>query len=1149
MRSFRVEFAVLLSVFAAPLVAARADWPTFQFDPQRTGYSSSDALRMPLEKIWRVKIAREGWALAPAAVLGDRVYIGTIDGRLLALSRDTGSQIWSHSASGSIHLAPAVSEGKVVFGSAEGKLVALDAATGSVSWSFDSGSNIHGSPNIFNGKVWFGSNNGSAHALDLATGRLIWKKDLAGYLLASPAVDGARAYFAALDGRLFALKSDTGEIVWQASLPAETRASPSVAYGLVLVGSHDGVVRAFSTETGAAAWTSGSAGPIFGGLAIAGGSVFASSLDGNVRALSRLNGSALWKFEVGTSVHAVPTIVQGSVVFGADDGAFYVLDPSSGTLLFKETLAGRIAAPAALAAGRAYVFSDDGFLQAFRSPNQAPFSPVDLQVNGRVNPVLNADALSFSWTFLDPDTGDRQSAFDLEIGSASYSRASAESLFRLNASLPEGSYSWRVRTYDVAGASGPFSSGTDSFIVDRTVPLTAILSPSSQTGGICQVSGGRIPVVGTVQDPHLLDYELEFAPGANALGGFVLISSATVAVSSGALGIWDTGTLAGWHTLRLTARDQAGNTADARVNVFVGDPSVLLVLDPGTFNKPDGVGVGPDASIIVADSNNNRITVYSSSGAFIKNVDAALNKPKAVAADRAGNLYIADTNNSRVIKLSPDGAVLLQLGRRKDKKNGPPDYLPGKANGEFNKPSGVALDAAENLYVSDTNNHRIQKFRPDGSFLLAITLPAAPNDVAQEDDDEDTQMPELGEPMGIAIDGSGNIYVADREGDRVLKYSPSGALLATIESAGAGLGQLSNPRGVAVSADGDCILVSDRNNDRIQKFDSAGRATLAFGKNGKGDPASGIFFNKPAGLAMDSAGDLYIADRNNDRIQKLGASAAPVTIVSVGESKAEPGKKRISKRQGGRVQRGDGAGVAVPPEALGQDLEITVSTPLVRTELEEQTKKKKMGAVLAAVSEGVEYGPEGTVFSTPVTLTLPYDPAAVRSQGMNEALLQVYYWNRDKVRWEGLPSVVDAQARVVTAQTSHFSLYQVLGTLDNKPAETISAPAITADPTFAFREVFVFPNPAVRGAKPTIHFAVGLADRITIRIYDVAGRSVHQAVMDTPPSIISDASGARYAYEYAWDGRIPSGVYLYSITAEKSGFSPIRRSGKFAVVR
>lgn len=110
--------------------------------------------------------------------------------------------------------------------------------------------------------------------------------------------------------------------------------------------------------------------------------------------------------------------------------------------------------------------------------------------------------------------------------------------------------------------------------------------------------------------------------------------------------------------------------------------------------------------------------------------------------------------------------------------------------------------------------------------------------------------------------------------------------------------------------------------------------------------------------------------------------------------------------------------------------------------------------------------------------------------------------------------------------------------------EVLSGP----DPTFRLGEVYVFPNPALRGAAPTLHVEVGIADSVKMTIYTVSGRKVCEHTMTGMPAEINDGSGLHYAYEYAWQGGIPSGVYYYYIEAEKGG-QKLRKAGKFAVVR
>ena len=121
--------------------------------------------------------------------------------------------------------------------------------------------------------------------------------------------------------------------------------------------------------------------------------------------------------------------------------------------------------------------------------------------------------------------------------------------------------------------------------------------------------------------------------------------------------------------------------------------------------------------------------------------------------------------------------------------------------------------------------------------------------------------------------------------------------------------------------------------------------------------------------------------------------------------------------------------------------------------------------------------------------------------------------------------------------------------LSGSSTQTQALKPLAADPSFLFRDLYVFPNPARAGAVPTIHLAVGVADRVILRIYDVSGQEVHKTTLFDQPSIINDGTGDKYAYEYAWVGRIASGIYLYVIEAEKQGFGTIRKTGKFGVVR
>ncbi len=247
---------------------------------------------------------------------------------------------------------------------------------------------------------------------------------------------------------------------------------------------------------------------------------------------------------------------------------------------------------------------------------------------------------------------------------------------------------------------------------------------------------------------------------------------------------------------------------------------------------------------------------------------------------------------------------------------------------------------------------------------------------------------------------------------------------------------------------------------------------------------------------------------------------------------------RTEKREG--VRRGpNGLKVNIPKGAFkgNADLLLTAAPEEAQAAPEKEKRAKAMkGRGIEGVSEPYEFGPHGTTFEKPVTISLPYDAASLPA-GADPAKLKVAYWNQGTGEWEVLPSVVSAADKLVSADVAHFSVYQVV-----YEASPSAVPAPSAE-AFALGEVYVFPNPAA-GAVPRLHVGVTGADRLAVKVYSVSGRTAWEGSVAGAPGLVNGAP----AYELAITGSLPSGVYYYSAEVG-SGAAKIKKSGKFAVVR
>ncbi len=257
---------------------------------------------------------------------------------------------------------------------------------------------------------------------------------------------------------------------------------------------------------------------------------------------------------------------------------------------------------------------------------------------------------------------------------------------------------------------------------------------------------------------------------------------------------------------------------------------------------------------------------------------AQLNYPIGVATDAQGSVYIAERDNHRVRKVDVNGVITTVAGNGTAAFGGDGGLA---TSAQLNTPVAVVVDAQGNLYIADSHNHRIRRVDPTG----VITTVAGDGTAAFGGDGGLATSAQLNLPSGVALDAQGGLYIGDLENQRVRKVDTGGTMTTVAGDGTAGFGgdggpatsaQLHDPYGVVVDPQGT-LYIADSDNHRIRKVTPGGTITTVAGTgawdfSGDGGPATAAALNYPTGVALDSQGSLYIADRDNNRIRKIEAS-------------------------------------------------------------------------------------------------------------------------------------------------------------------------------------------------------------------------------------------------------------------------------------
>jgi sugar lactone lactonase YvrE len=317
----------------------------------------------------------------------------------------------------------------------------------------------------------------------------------------------------------------------------------------------------------------------------------------------------------------------------------------------------------------------------------------------------------------------------------------------------------------------------------------------------------------------------------------------------------------------------------------------LSAMSPGEINTLAGDGCPIDGTC-------------PTGGSTPATIGHGLKLPSGAATDAAGNIYISDTENSRILKVSPDGNTISTIAGS-DGVSGSAGDGGAATSALINTPYAIAVDGAGNIFFADTGNNAIREINVTTNNISTVagTLSGTPGFAG---DGSAATSASLASPQGLTFDASGNLYIADTGNNRIRKVDSSTGIITTIAGTGvpgfldnatALLGEFNQPTGIAVglAADGSFSLyIADFGNNRIRKIDMTTGLLSTVAGNGlpgyTGDKGSALSatLNSPTSVAIDAAGNLYIADFENSVIRKVNASTSPAIITTLAGSGTAP---------------------------------------------------------------------------------------------------------------------------------------------------------------------------------------------------------------------------------------------------------------------
>ncbi len=291
------------------------------------------------------------------------------------------------------------------------------------------------------------------------------------------------------------------------------------------------------------------------------------------------------------------------------------------------------------------------------------------------------------------------------------------------------------------------------------------------------------------------------------------------------------------------------------VSTLAGNGSFGIVNGAVTvaeFEYPYGVAVDNSGNVYVSDNSGGDIRKISNGS--VTTFATGFSSPWGLSVDAGGNVYVADESHYQIKKITPAGVVSVLAG------NGTSGEVDGPgASAEFKSPSGVAVDASGNVYVSDEYGYTIRKITQSGGVSVT-TLAGVANTSGYVDGAGTTA--EFYYPYGLAVDSLGNVFVADEDNNVIRKITPAGVVSTFTSSY--------YPNAIAIDSSNNVYVADDHNN--IIEYSPTGVETDLAGSGVSGSTnGTGVnaMFDYPLGLAVDASGVVYVSDSDNDLIRKI----------------------------------------------------------------------------------------------------------------------------------------------------------------------------------------------------------------------------------------------------------------------------------------